>query len=159
MTSWGDESGTSVAEQMGPNRNCSMSLPNYSEDTFTSVTEEEGERQYEDDSFESYDPAEEWKEPAASDLTESTWQSSCQKDEGRLGSTRIWFSSFCRLTSGTGGRLRSAKTGKKAQGEKKAKEKLANFVLNSKFKKNYFANSESNITEILTIFKISLIKH
>lgn len=111
-----------------------MSFPNYSEDTFTSVTEEEeDERQYEDDSFESYDSANELKEPATSDLTESAWQSSCQKDEGRLGSPRIWFGSFCRLTSGKG-KLRSAKIEKKGQGGKKAKEKLANFVLNSKSK-------------------------
>ncbi|ETE60762.1 putative protein C8orf48, partial [Ophiophagus hannah] len=61
-----------------------MSLPNYSEDTFTSMTEEEeNERQYEDDSFESYDSEDELEEPPASDLTEGAWQSSCQKDEGR----------------------------------------------------------------------------
>ncbi|XP_034290972.1 uncharacterized protein C8orf48 homolog isoform X3 [Pantherophis guttatus] len=53
--------------------------------TFTSVTEEKEEkRQYEDDSFESYDSADELKEPAASDLTED-WQSSCQKDEALPG--------------------------------------------------------------------------
>ncbi|XP_026534344.1 uncharacterized protein C8orf48 homolog [Notechis scutatus] len=78
-----------------------MSLPNYSEDTFTSMTEEEeeNERQYEDDSFESYDSADELEEPAASDLTESAWQSPCQKDEELLDSayvgeslTRKWIS-------------------------------------------------------------------
>ncbi|KAM3827550.1 uncharacterized protein C8orf48 homolog [Vipera latastei] len=41
MTSWVDESGTSVAEQIGPNCNSITSLPNYSEDTFTSLSEEE----------------------------------------------------------------------------------------------------------------------
>ncbi|XP_013929486.1 PREDICTED: uncharacterized protein C8orf48 homolog isoform X1 [Thamnophis sirtalis] len=66
-----------------------MSLPNYSEDTFTSVTEEEDERQYADDSFEFYDSVDEWKEPTASDLTENTWQSSCQKDGELLDSAFV----------------------------------------------------------------------
>ncbi|KAG8144368.1 hypothetical protein E2320_012890, partial [Naja naja] len=77
-----------------------MSLLNYSEDTFTSMTEEEENgRQYEDDSFESYDSADELEEPSASDLTEGAWQSSCQKDEELLDSafvgeslTRKWIS-------------------------------------------------------------------
>ncbi|XP_070808150.1 uncharacterized protein C8orf48 homolog [Pituophis catenifer annectens] len=56
--------------------------------TFTSVTEEKEKRQYEDDSFESYDSADELKEPAASDLTED-WQSSCQKDEELLDSAFV----------------------------------------------------------------------
>ncbi|XP_029138939.1 uncharacterized protein C8orf48 homolog isoform X1 [Protobothrops mucrosquamatus] len=83
MTSWEDESGTSVAEQMGPNCNFGMSLPNYSEDTFTSLSEEEeeDEKQYEDDPFESYDSVDELEEPAASDLPKGAGQSSCQKDE------------------------------------------------------------------------------
>ncbi|KAL7979946.1 hypothetical protein Chor_004415 [Crotalus horridus] len=71
---------------MGPNCNSVMSLPNYSEDTFTSLSEEEeeeeDEKQYEDDPFESYDSVDELEEPVASDLTRGAWQSSCQKDEG-----------------------------------------------------------------------------
>ncbi|XP_058053021.1 uncharacterized protein C8orf48 homolog [Ahaetulla prasina] len=67
-----------------------MSLPNYSEDTFTSMTEEEEEeREYGDDSFESYDSADELKEPVASDLTKGAWQSSCQKDEELLDSAFV----------------------------------------------------------------------
>ncbi|XP_007435267.2 uncharacterized protein C8orf48 homolog isoform X1 [Python bivittatus] len=83
MTSWEDDLRTSVAEQMGLNRNSSMSIPNYSEDTFTSLSEgEQDDRQYENDSFESYYSVEELEQPAASDLTQTTWQSSRQNDEG-----------------------------------------------------------------------------
>ncbi|XP_062997868.1 uncharacterized protein C8orf48 homolog [Elgaria multicarinata webbii] len=63
--------------------NGSSSVPDYSEDTFASFSEGEEEtcRQYENDPFESYYSGEESEWPAASDLSESTWQSSSQNDE------------------------------------------------------------------------------
>ncbi|XP_025026970.1 uncharacterized protein C8orf48 homolog isoform X2 [Python bivittatus] len=90
MTSWEDDLRTSVAEQMGLNRNSSMSIPNYSEDTFTSLSEgEQDDRQYENDSFESYYSVEELEQPAASDLTQTTWQSSRQNDEALPGISEV----------------------------------------------------------------------
>ncbi|XP_063169690.1 uncharacterized protein C8orf48 homolog [Candoia aspera] len=89
MTSWGDDSRTSVAEQMGLNCNSSMSVPSYSEDTFTSLSGEEDDTQYENDPFESYCSVEELEQPAASDPAKSTWQSARQNDEELLDSASI----------------------------------------------------------------------
>ncbi|XP_032993877.1 uncharacterized protein C8orf48 homolog isoform X2 [Lacerta agilis] len=62
---------------------CSSSIPDYSEDTFTSFSEGEEEtyRQYENDSFESYYSGEESECRAVLDLSGSIWQSSSQNDE------------------------------------------------------------------------------
>ncbi|XP_061454877.1 uncharacterized protein C8orf48 homolog isoform X7 [Rhineura floridana] len=84
VTIWADNPGIRVAEQMELSWICSSSVPNYSEDTFTSFSEGEEEtcRQYENDPFESYYSGEESEWPAVTDLRESTWQSSSQNDEG-----------------------------------------------------------------------------
>ncbi|XP_061454872.1 uncharacterized protein C8orf48 homolog isoform X3 [Rhineura floridana] len=83
VTIWADNPGIRVAEQMELSWICSSSVPNYSEDTFTSFSEGEEEtcRQYENDPFESYYSGEESEWPAVTDLRESTWQSSSQNDE------------------------------------------------------------------------------
>nr|XP_028571072.1 uncharacterized protein C8orf48 homolog isoform X2 [Podarcis muralis] len=72
-----------VSEQMDLRRHCSSSIPDYSEDTFTSFSEGEEEtyRQYENDPFESYYSGEESECRAVLDLSESIWQSSSQNDE------------------------------------------------------------------------------
>lgn len=113
-----------VSEQMDLRRHCSSSIPDYSEDTFTSFSEGEEEtyRQYENDPFESYYSGEESECRAVLDLSESIWQSSSQNDEGVLGSLCIFISSsFNPMISGR--RLRSAKMQRKAEGGKTEKGK------------------------------------
>ncbi|XP_054852441.1 uncharacterized protein C8orf48 homolog [Eublepharis macularius] len=83
VTSWADNSNKGTAEQMELSRDCSSTIPDYSEDTFASFSEEEGERcrQYENESFESYYSGEELEWPAESDQSENTRQPSSQNDE------------------------------------------------------------------------------
>ncbi|XP_042336405.1 uncharacterized protein C8orf48 homolog isoform X2 [Sceloporus undulatus] len=66
---------TYLQEQMELSWNQSNSVPDYSDDTFTSFSEEETCRDYDNDPFVSYSSGEDSKWPAESDLSESTWQS------------------------------------------------------------------------------------
>ncbi|XP_060106045.1 uncharacterized protein C8orf48 homolog [Heteronotia binoei] len=68
---------------MEASRDCSRSIPDYSEDTFASFSEEEGGsyRQYENESFESYYSGEEPEGSTGSDQSEDTWQPSSQNNE------------------------------------------------------------------------------
>ncbi|KAH0630918.1 hypothetical protein JD844_004276 [Phrynosoma platyrhinos] len=60
----------------------SSSVPDYSDDTFTSFSEEEETcREYDNDPFVSYSSEEDSKWPVGLDLSESTWQSLNQNDE------------------------------------------------------------------------------
>ncbi|XP_042336406.1 uncharacterized protein C8orf48 homolog isoform X3 [Sceloporus undulatus] len=79
---------TYLQEQMELSWNQSNSVPDYSDDTFTSFSEEETCRDYDNDPFVSYSSGEDSKWPAESDLSESTWQSLNPNDKG-AAPTRI----------------------------------------------------------------------
>ncbi|XP_077163814.1 uncharacterized protein C8orf48 homolog [Paroedura picta] len=68
---------------MEMSRDGGSTIPEYSEDTFATFSEEEGEscRQYENESFESYSSGEEPEWPTGSDQSEDTWQHSSQSGD------------------------------------------------------------------------------
>ncbi|XP_025065600.1 uncharacterized protein C8orf48 homolog isoform X3 [Alligator sinensis] len=64
---------------------CSSCISDYSDDTFESFSEEEEAcKQYENEPFASYCTTENSECPAVSDVSESTWKSTSQNDEGEL---------------------------------------------------------------------------